>query len=431
MSLPPGSGGFPLLGETLSFLRDPYAFVRTRNRRHGPIFRTHLFGRNTAVLVGAESATRFIDPALVERRGSQPGPVYRLFAGPSLPHLDGSDHLARKSLVMQAFSREALAAYLPSMQLLVQVHLSEWAIRGEVGAVAATKVLALQAVAQDILGITRNAELQQLESWYSAVARGFTSPPIPFFGGYARGLKAVEAVLAYFQGIVRQHRQNPTRDGLSRMLAGGGESLSDNQLAREMHHMVLAGRVIYAHLLSILYVLSQRVDLRERLLQEIGDNQELTMERLDQMPFLDQFILEIKRTSPVVPGMFGKARTSFEFAGFTVPQGWQILFGLRQSLFDENIFPDPETFLCERFAPPRCEHQKHPHAFAPHGPGQPLTSHHCAGTDYATLLAKVFVVTLLGGYRWEFPPQRLEYVWSQLTPDFRDGLRTRIQDRRG
>jgi len=359
------------------------------------------------VLVGAESAARFIDPALVERRGSQPGPVYRLFAGPSLPHLDGTDHLERKSIVMQAFTPEALAAYLPSMQLLVQVHLAEWAMRGEVGAVAATKILALQAVAQDIMGITRNQELQQLENSYSAVARGFTSPPLPFFGGYARGLKAVEAVLRYFEGIVSQHRQTPTQDGLSRMLAGGGDSLTDNQLAREMHHIVLAGRVIYAHLLTILYVLDQRIDIRAKLEQEIGDSQELSLQRLDDMPFLQNFVLEVKRTSPVVPGMFGKARTTFEFAGHTVPQGWQILFGLRQSLFDDHIFPNPETFLAERFAPPRCEHQKHTHAFVPHGPGQPLTSHHCAGTDYATLLAKVFVVTLLGEYRLELPPRGL------------------------
>ncbi len=48
-------------------------------------------------------------------------------------------------------------------------------------------------------------------------------------------------------------------------------------------------------------------------------------------------------------------------------------------------------------------------------------------TDYATLLAKLFVVTLVSGYRFDLPPQNLEYKWSQLTPDFRDGLRTRLR----
>jgi len=409
---------------------DPYAFVRKRFRKHGPIFRTHLFGRHTAVLIGADSAAHFIDPALIERRDSQPGPVYKLFAGPSLPHLDGAGHRARKEMVMEAFTAEALAAYLPAMHLLVRVHLAEWAVRGEVAAVKCTKILALQAVAQDIMGITRSADLQQLEQWYSDIANGFTSIPIPIpGGGYARGLKAVRSVLQYFGQIVRQHRQTGGGDGLSRLL-GSAHAINDDEAAREMHHMVLAGRVVYAHLLTILFVLSSRPELQSKLHEEITQavgSQDLTTQALDAMPYLHDFVLEVKRTSPVVPGMFGKARTAFELHGHRVPQGWQIMFGLRQSLFDAGIFPDPDSFQPERFRSPRCEHMKHPHACVPHGPGEPRTSHHCAGTDYATLLAKVFVVTLVKEYHFELPPQNLEYNWSQLTPDFRDGLRTRLR----
>src|SRR5437763_119666 len=35
-SLPPGTAGLPLLGETLALLRDPFGFVETRARRPGP-----------------------------------------------------------------------------------------------------------------------------------------------------------------------------------------------------------------------------------------------------------------------------------------------------------------------------------------------------------------------------------------------------------
>ena len=432
LPLPPGSRGLPLIGETICFLMDPYAFVRKRFRKHGPIFRTHLFGRKTVVIVGADSAAHFIDPALVERQGSQPGPIYKMFAGPSLPHLDGPPHSARKAMILEAFTREALSSYLPAMHLLVRVHLAEWAVRGEVAAVKSTKILALQAVAQDIMGITRNAELQQLEQWYTDIANGFTSIPIPIpGGGYARGLKSVRGVLQYFGQIVRQHRQTPGGDGLSRLLASAN-SLTDDQAAREMHHMVLAGRVVYAHLLTILFVLSSRPELQTRLQEEISrvvGTQDLTLELLEALPYLHDFVLEVKRTSPVVPGMFGKARTTFDLHGHSVPQGWQIMFGLRQSLFDASIFSSPESFQPERFSAPRCEHMKHPQACVPHGPGEARTSHHCAGTDYATLLAKVFVITLLSEYHFELPPQNLEYNWSQLTPDFRDGLRTRLSPR--
>ena len=48
--LPPGNRAFPLLGETLAFLKDAFAFVERRVARHGPVFRTHLLGRTTAVI---------------------------------------------------------------------------------------------------------------------------------------------------------------------------------------------------------------------------------------------------------------------------------------------------------------------------------------------------------------------------------------------
>jgi hypothetical protein len=47
LPLPPGSKGYPLLGETLSFLRAPRTFVRERQARHGNVFRTYLFGSPT------------------------------------------------------------------------------------------------------------------------------------------------------------------------------------------------------------------------------------------------------------------------------------------------------------------------------------------------------------------------------------------------
>src|SRR5579871_1135217 len=128
----PGRTGLPGLGETLDLLRDPYAFVRDRAARHGPVFKTSLFGKKTAVVMGPEAAARFIDPELVERQGSQPAPVFRLFAGPSVPHLDGSAHADRKKVLLQAFTRDALTAYLPGTRALVEARLAAWARRPEV-----------------------------------------------------------------------------------------------------------------------------------------------------------------------------------------------------------------------------------------------------------------------------------------------------------
>jgi hypothetical protein len=58
LPLPPGSFGLPLIGETIGLLRDPN-FVDKRYKQYGTIFKTHLFGRPTVYMLGAE-ANRFL-----------------------------------------------------------------------------------------------------------------------------------------------------------------------------------------------------------------------------------------------------------------------------------------------------------------------------------------------------------------------------------
>src|SRR3954470_22033408 len=99
-SLPPGSSGLPLLGETLALLRDPFGFVETRARRLGPVFRTRLLGRPTAVITGPEATAKFVDDADVQRAGAMPANIETLFGGRTLPVLDGDEHRARKQAVM-------------------------------------------------------------------------------------------------------------------------------------------------------------------------------------------------------------------------------------------------------------------------------------------------------------------------------------------
>lgn len=432
-ALPPGSTGLPGLGETLSFLKDPYAFVRDRAVTHGPIFRTSLFGHKTVVVIGAEAAGRFIDPALVERHGSQPDPVFRLFAGPSVPHMDGSAHVDRKAALLQAFTRDALSTYLPRTRALVERYVARWASKPEVRIVDEAKRLALEAVAQDIMGVTGSDDLARLDGWYAEIGAAFTGLPIPIRGSkYSRGLRAVEAVLAFFRETARTHRERPTDDGLSRVLAfrtASGAALDDDQAARELHHLVLAGRVVYAHLVTMTMELVRHPELRDRVATEVAKvapDGILTVETLYAMRSLNEVVLEVKRLSPVVPGMFGRAKVDIELGGYRIPKGWTVMFGLRESLVDARSFVAPERFDPARFGQDRAEDARHEHAFVPHGPGRPATTHHCAGTDYATQITKLFAITLALGYRLELPPQRLDYEWSQLTPDPKDGLRARV-----
>jgi cytochrome P450 len=287
-----------------------------------------------------------------------------------------------------------------------------------------------------MLGITAPEELTRLKAWYTQMQSAFTALPVPLPGStYSRGLKALEAVLAFYRDIVRAHRERPSGDGLSRILAfktPSGESISDDAAARELHHLLIAGRVVYAHLVTALREVAKNPEVRDRLRAEIraaAPAGSLSVETLHEMRYLTEVLLEVKRTSPVVPGMFGRAKADIAFGEYTIPRGWMIMFGLRESLVDGGAFPHPERFEPERFGDPRNEHRGHEHALVPHGPGKPETSHHCAGTDYASQLVRVFLVTLVRGYDVDLPEQDLGYDWARLTPDPKDGLRARVTKR--
>jgi cytochrome P450 len=173
--------------------------------------------------------------------------------------------------------------------------------------------------------------------------------------------------------------------------------------------------------------LTKDASVRQRLREEIRRHAPsglLSLEQLAGLSYLSQVVMEVKRITPVIPGMFAKSKQDIEVLGYRVPKGWMVMFGLHQSHVLADVYPDPERFDPERFA--AGEAKRPEWSFCPHGPGKPATSHHCAGTDYATLLVQTFTVALLRGYEWELPPQNLEPDWSRLTPDPRDGLRARL-----
>ena len=120
-------------------------------------------------------------------------------------------------MLLQAFTRDALSSYLPGTQALVEKRAATWAERPEVRLVDETKRLALDAVAQDIMGISGGEDLDRLDRWYADIGGAFTGLPLPLPGTrYSRGLKALEQVLAFFGGVIRARREKPTSDGLSR-----------------------------------------------------------------------------------------------------------------------------------------------------------------------------------------------------------------------
>jgi retinoid hydroxylase len=434
--LPPGSNGLPLLGETHLLLRDGFGFVEERARRHGPIFRTHILGRKTAVITGPEATALFIDAQKVQREGGMPGNIQTLFGGRALPVLDGDEHRERKHFIMAAFSHEGLAAYLPTLQRLTADSFGRWTAAGELRWGDELERLSLEAIGETLMGIPPGAQMDRLRGLYATFFRGLGALPIPLpFTAYTRAKQVLVRLLAIHRRNVDDHLATPRDDGLSRILAskspltGGPPAPAD--VARELHHLVIAGLIVRRWMATLILELDAHPEVRARLTDEIAraapqSAGPLTLTRLAGMPYLTQVSDEVRRISPVVHVFFGKARQTIEFAGYTIPAGWAIFWGIRSSHLAPAVYPDPLRFDPERFAPARAEHQRHPYAFAPNGAGGPM-GHKCAGFELAPVILQVFAVELLRHHDWKLAaPQDLAPTWDQVPPMPKDGLRAQV-----
>jgi retinoid hydroxylase len=427
---PPGSDGLPLLGETLPFIRDMFGFMRTRFAKHGPVFRSHLLGNPTVFITGAELTETWLDESKIQREGSFPKPVLALFGGQSLPMLDGETHRIRKRIILSAFKRNALASYVPKLDAAVLASLDRACDVGELAWLPELKRLAVDGILRSVFGMEPGAEMDAMLADYRAVTAGFTGLPINLPGTkFNTGLKARDRILARLRASIDAHLANPKEDGLSILLATeiDGHRIAPDDLVLELHHVILAGLIIFAEFACSIMALADKPEIHETLLAEIGSGP-LTFERLQAMEYLERVVLETKRACPNVPVSFGRAKESFSIGGYDVPKGHFVFMAVHANNMDAKMFPSPEAFDPDRYAAGRAEHQKHPHAYQPQGAGK-AEGHKCAGADFSTVFMKVFLVRLVERASFTLPEQDLSLRWDIIPPEPRDGLRAKVRRR--
>ncbi len=427
---PPGRRGLPLLGETLSFARNPFGFIDDRLAAHGRTFRTNVLGRESVVMAGPDAAGQFIDTNDVIRADSMPPHIQELFGGKSLPLLDGDEHRQRKLAVMRGFSRPALTAYVPILQAATEQAFARWSTAGEFGWLAELKRLSMEAICTAVIGMTPGPEMDQLSRDYGVVTDGFATLPIRLPGtAYSKALAARDRILAVLAKHVRSRRSAPTGDGLSRILdpVAGGPAISDDHAVLELHHIVIAGYIVFAELGELVRRLPHHPEVRRRMAAEIAAvaPAALSLDALAGMLYLAQVVDEVKRLCPVVPAIFGRARHDFSFDGFTIPAGWMVMWPVTPSHVAHGAYTNPTAFDPDRFSPDRAEQTRHPHAFAPQGAGAPI-GHKCPGLDFATCLMSVFAIVLVRGYRYELADNTFELTYDKTPPEPKDGLRATV-----
>lgn len=441
--LPPGSTGLPFLGETLSFLFDRRFFAE-RKARYGPLFRTRLFGRDVVIAAAPDVNQAIFRGEHRHFEATWPTSTQRLLGDHTLAMQKGDTHRQRRRLLAQAFRPRALAGYAPRMDALIGEYIATWREGQPIVWAHELRHLSFD-IAMTLFTGTRAGRDSALLRDFETYAGGLFSfawaiPGTPFHA--AR--KARARLVAHIDAVLAARRAAPPRpdadplDLLDLLLMArdeDGTALTPHEIGEQVLLLLFAGHeTLTSALTSFCLLLSQHPAVLARARAEVDARVPagpLDPAALD-LPYTERVLCEVLRRLPPVGGGFRKCIADCDVAGFTIPAGTYVLYGIANTHLDATVHPDPEAFDPDRFADPgdacpahKIAPQGHDGRFIPFGGGARI----CLGMEFARLELRLFAAHLLRDCTWTVEPDQDLRLRMVPVPKPRGGLRVRVAPR--
>ncbi len=393
LPLPPVVPGTPVLGNVQDMLADPLKLMVRGYQQHGPIFRIRALHREFAVLAGIE-ANQFLTG-----KGKEYLSVREVYEGVALgmqstnfllSH-DGQKHRELRKVLRRPLSKTAVAPSIPTMIHLTQKVVQSWKNDERVLIVPMMKQLITTQLGVVLLHYDPKEYFQDLQKFFTTTAEISTTHQLPMFTlrlpafrrTQARVFQLVDEVVAYHKARPKTPEDRTIIDDVLEAVDENGAPYPPDFLRAAVIGTYIAGIDTVALTCSFaIYALLKHPNVWERVSAEVrsvfSQTSTPTMQEFKQMKVLHAAILEILRYYPVGPGVPRTAVDDFEFEGYRVPKGANVLVGTAVTHFLPQFFPDPLTFDIDRYIEPRHEHHQ-ANAFAPFTIGE----HTCLGAGMA------------------------------------------------
>ena len=431
----PGRYGLPFLGETLELFGTEELYYWTHFQRYGPVFKTRILGQNVAFLIGPD-ANRLLLLEQADHFSSRLGWAFiePLF-GNGILLQDGQEHSRTRRLMYPAFHGKAIASYFDTIQTIVQSFLKDWGERGTIPLTSDFRKLTLIVASRLFLGTQTDSEVEQTSQWFTQLIAGRLAllrldTPFTLYGRSQAARRKLQAFLR--TTIAKRQRQGnlqESRDILGLLLAAEdeeGNQLSESEVINQALLLLFAGHETTATLLSwLLFELGSHPEWRDRLRleqAEVVGNEPLSLSHLKQFPQLTYALKEAERLYPPVYSIPRGVVKDIEYAGYHIPAGWYVDVSPMLTHRLPELYPNPELFDPDRFAPLREEDKKHPFALIGFGSGP----HSCLGFEFAQMEMKIILSTLLRHYDWTVTPEREAIAPVRQPSKIQDSLRAHI-----
>ncbi|XP_034941155.1 cytochrome P450 4c3-like [Chelonus insularis] len=222
-------------------------------------------------------------------------------------------------------------------------------------------------------------------------------------------------------------RQQPLLDLLLKY-SQNDLGLTDIDIRDQVNTFMFAGHDTTATSISwVLYCLGRHPEYQEKILDEfeaVIGSEELTLDNLSKLTWLEACIKETWRLYPVVPLIARQIYHPIRLMNNDIPIGSTVLINVFMLHRDPRHFPDPEEFKPERFLPENPKPQSF--TYIPFSAG----SRNCIGWKFGTMVVKASILTLLRAYKIEAldSTDQLRLISSVVLIN-RDGIRLKISPR--
>lgn len=396
----------PLVGHTLSLLRDPYGLHRKCAEKLGPVYKILLLGQWRVAFAGADSVDLILgDPERVLSSYHGWDMLHTLFPG-GLMLRDFEDHRAHRRIMQSAFRKPVMDAYRGRINTLMPWMIAGWPTDRSFLFFPAIKELTLRMGAAVFMGLEpddpRVTRLNQAFQDEVNGAVGVVRVPLPFTA-LRRGQKARAFLLEFLSDLIPRRRANPGADFFSQMCLAEDETgtgWTEQEILDHFNFLMMAAHdTTAASLTKTIWALGAHPEWQDRVEAEIrglpgppdSDEGQAAMEVTDRV------FREALRLLPPVPFIPRRTVKAFEWKGVHIPAGTWVscLPGMVQ--MSPEHWTDPDAFDPDRFSRDRAEHQSHRYAWTPFGGGV----HKCIGMHFACMEVKIFLYHLLRQYRVE------------------------------
>ena len=417
----PKAKGLPIVGDTVAMGRGIRKYLTDRYLEFGPIFTVNLLSKNYIVLAGPE-ANLFMqnrEQFHLQTTDMWDTMTKELGATRLLLGMDGADHFRMRRELRDGFSSKRLTSSIPEAVRVVRLHIDKWGLNTPQRSYSSFQHLVADQLGILIADASPEGYSDEIIRMVKAIVSNslLVKSPLPWRTRQYRRDRA--KVMEFLGKVLRKHQLGrcPTFDYIDAGLDLHKNSPSflpelDLPLWTFMPY-ALGIDTAASTLAFMLYAVLKRPALMDRIRSEADEcfgepDDGLNTKALQKLDVTKRTFMETLRMYPVFPVVIRRAVSSFDFQGYRIPAGEDLIIAIGVSNYLPRLFPRPDDFDIDRYLPSRAEHRQ-PGAFAPFG----LGAHRCLGANLSSVQVPLTIATVLHEVELELDPSHYELKITQ------------------